>query len=172
VVRGHEIDLTVEHVLPQPLARRRVADRRCALERRPDTVDVFRAEEQVMRTRLDRDIRATLARANDRCHRGGARRMHDMDARPGLPSGLREALDGPPFRSRRPRLEPRSAVAAIHRVELLGALRDERLILGVDGDEMSGDGRRRERGRERFGIEVSELRNAAGTQEGLEAHDP
>ena len=114
VVGGDEIDLAVDHVLPEPLARRRVADRRCAFERRPDAIDVVRAEEQVVRARLDRDVRAALARTNDRGHGRGARRVHDMDARSCLARGLGEPLDGAPLRGRRPRFEPRCAVAPIH----------------------------------------------------------
>ena len=132
VIRRHEVDLSLEQRAPQAVAVTGVADRRRALERRALRREIVVIERQVVRTGLDGNVGAHIARRADRPERFDRRDMHDVDARTGFPRGRARGSHRPDLDERRPRLGPGSRVLPALTAHPRSRFADQRVVLAVE----------------------------------------
>src|SRR5438132_740330 len=132
VIRRHEVDLSLEQRAPQAVAVTGVADRRRALERCALRREIVVIERQVVRTGLDGNVGAHVARRADRPERLDRRDMHDVDARTGFPRGRARGSHRPDLDERRPRLGPGSRVLPALAAHPRSRFADQRVVLAME----------------------------------------
>src|SRR5213592_1053471 len=170
MIGADQVDASREHLGPERLASRGIANRRRALERRADTLEIVLGERQIMGTRL-RGHRVTLAARgiNDR-QPFSAAHMHDVcaDRFPRAAHADEQSFDRFHLGGRRARATPRQPLDA-----LLGAAAVEQfLTLRVHTYDRAEARGGLEADREHTIGHARKVVDAAMTHEGLEANYP
>src|SRR5262249_40022821 len=84
MIGRHDVDLALLQELPHRLAFSHIADRRRALRSGTDPFHIFVSEEEIVRARFNRNVRAERPRFERRRYPLTGTDMHDVDLRSGL----------------------------------------------------------------------------------------
>ena len=106
MIRGDEVDVSVEECRPEELAVCLRPNRRGALERRGAISDLLCRKHKVVRTGFYRHAKAAGPGVFQQRHGIRARQVHDVYSHPKLSAQRDEPLDGSAFAGVRPACEP------------------------------------------------------------------